>query len=278
MGFSIDVGIWQGVMRRFIIHAGFHKTATSTVQKTLEAHQDVLSPFVQLIPRKKLKPTRKSAQIFSVKHDPVELGILQAMFVEVLSELKPDDPRPVLMSSEDFAGYLIGRHGIKDYRAAPAIAAALKETLELVFGDKFDLVLYYSTRNEGWLDSCHWQLIKNSDKQITLEAFRKRYANAADFAPIISQVKAAIEPSQVISAAIEDHAGTLGPLQPLLDLCGLPENVQSKITLARPQNVSGSDTLREELLALSETDKDGLVARKGLTRARRTLIRQSKKR
>ena len=265
-------------MRRFIIHAGFHKTATSTVQKTLETHQDVLSPFVQLISRKKLKPTRKSAQVFSVKHDPVELGILQAMFVEVLSELKPDDPRPVLMSSEDFTGYLIGRHGIKDYRAAPAIAAALKDTLELVFGEKFELVFFYSTRNEGWLESCHWQLIKNSEEQITLDAFREWYENAADFAPVLSQIKAAVEPSKVFSAAIEDQVGPLGPLQPLLDLCGLPENVQSKITLAKPQNVSGSDTLRDELLALSESDEDGLVARKGLIRARRTLIRQSKKR
>ena len=195
------------MLRKFIVPAGFHKTATRTVQKTLESHQDLLSPFVYLITRKRLKPARKSAQIFSVKHDPMELGILQALLLEALSDLDPNDRRPVLMSSEDFSGYLIGRHGITDYRAAPMIAAALKETINLVVGNDVEICFYYSTRREGWLKSCHWQLIGNSDKQITLDEFRERYADAANFASATARIKEAVAPSQVASADIEDLDG-----------------------------------------------------------------------
>jgi hypothetical protein len=175
------------------------------------------------------------------------------------------------MSSEDFSGYLIGRHGISDYRAAPEIAAALKETLAQICGaDGAELVLYYSCRREGWLKSCHWQLISNSEEQISLEEFSERFKSASDLDAIVQRVKQAVDPVQVFSADIEDYQGRLGPLQPLLDLCEIPQAVQSEIQLAKPQNVSGSDALRKDLLALS--------GHKEIREARRTLIRRSKKR
>lgn len=265
-------------MRRFVIHAGFHKTATSTVQKTLETHAKRLAPYVEVIPRRPLKPARKSAQVFSIDHDPVQLSLFQAFFSEVLLTLDPQDDRPVVMSSEDFSGYLIGRHGVSDYRAAPAIAAAIQSALRHSFGKAVDLTFYYSTRQSGWLKSCHWQLISNSAIHMSLEDFQKQFASAGNFEPILEAVAEAVAPARVCVADIADFDGRLGPFQPLMDLCEVPKELQDQIELSKPQNVGGSDALREALLSVSAHAGASEDQDKHIRIVRRGLIREAKKR
>jgi len=265
-------------MRKFVLHAGFHKTATSTVQMALETQIDLLSEYVEILPRKLLKPVRKSAQLFSIDHDPMHLAMLEAFLAEILLSLNLDDPRPVLASSEDFSGYLIGRHGVPDYRAAPHIAAAVQQTLMRVCPDAFELTVYYSTRRTNWLRSCHWQLISNSTEAISFEEFKHRYAHAADFEPILTQVAQAVDPGPVFAADIENFNGRLGPLQPLLELCDIPKEAQAQLTLPSPQNVGGSEALVTDLLNVTEELKQNGAQDRQILKARRALIRQAKKR
>lgn len=260
-------------MRKFIIHAGFHKTATTTVQKTLEANDMLLSPHVEILHRPVLKPVRKSAQIYSIHQDPADLAVFQALFCELLLELDQNDQRPILMSSEDFSGYLIGRHGVRTYDCAPDIMGCIQSTIETVFGAPADLSVYYSTRQQGWLESCHWQLISNSAIHISLKEFKETFRQAADFETIVQNVADKIDPHPVYTAAIEEWQDRLGPLQPLLDLCNVPTDIQDRIVPLAPQNVGGSHDLRSDLLKI-----DGEQDEQHIRKARRALIRKAKKR
>lgn len=225
-------------MRKFIVHAGFHKTATTTVQRTLEQHAQILSPHVEYLDRVVLKPVRKAAQVYSGTLDPVDLSIFQMRLCELLLTLDKADQRPVLMSSEDFSGYLIGRHGVSTYTAAVPLLDTLKTTLALVCESEPNLHVYFSTRRDGWLKSCHGQLSRNGATKLSEREFSETYASAADFDAIIAQVRSKLAPSEVSYAPIEALTGPLGPLQPLLDLSDVPTDMQKEIRLLPPQNVS----------------------------------------
>lgn len=225
-------------MRKFIIHAGFHKTATTTVQKTLEQHNDLIAPHIEYLDRKRLKPVRIAAQVYSSSLDPVDLSIFEMRFCELLISLDEQDDRCVLMSSEDFSGYLIGRHGVTTYAAAVPLVGAIKNMLRAVYDTEPNLAVYFSTRRDGWLKSCYGQLTKNRAIELSFEEFSSQHAEATNFDAIVSRVRSEIKPSKVISADLEDLTGRLGPLQPLLDLCELKPDVQSGIILLPPQNVA----------------------------------------
>ena len=157
---------------------------------------------------------------------------------ELLLTLDMTDQRPVLMSSEDFSGFLIGRHGVSTYTAAVPLLDTLKTTLALVCEGEPNLHVYFSTRRDGWLKSCHGQLSRNGATKLSEREFSETYASAADFDAIIAQVRSKLAPSEVSYAPIEALTGPLGPLQPLLDLSDVPTDMQKEIRLLPPQNVS----------------------------------------
>lgn len=225
-------------MRKFVVHAGFHKTATTTVQKTLEQHNDLIAPHIEYLDRKRLKPVRIAAQAYSSSLDPVDLSIFEMRVCELLMTLDEKDDRCLLMSSEDFSGYLVGRHGVSTYAAAVPLVGAIKNMLRVVYDAEPNLSVYFSTRREGWHESCYGQLTKNRAIELSLQDFTHRYAEANNFNAIVSKVRSEISPSKVFAADLEDLTGRLGPLQPLLDLCELKPDLQSEITLLPPQNVA----------------------------------------
>ncbi len=56
-------------MRRIVIHAGFHKTGTTTVQQTLKAHATVLAPHLQVVLREDMEAVCEAARAYSLAPD-----------------------------------------------------------------------------------------------------------------------------------------------------------------------------------------------------------------
>lgn len=255
--------------RRILIHPGFHKTGTTSLQDALTDNADLLEPHLQVIGRSGMPSACRTAKAYSETRDPVDLSIFTFEFAAVMEAQDLADPRPLFITSEDLAGHLIGRRGVADYGAAPALAAAISDVVTEVAGDRAAFSFYVSTRRHRWLKSCYWQLLLRDRLCLEEAAFMERYRDAADLAAAAKAIARAVAPHPLARTVLEDMTGPLGPLDPVLDRLGLPDPVRARLAPPRRRNTKGGPKLRRRMLAVNRSDlsdREALVWRHRMLR------------
>ncbi len=242
--------------RRIIIHAGFHKTGTSTLQQTLRRNRPLLRPYLRSILRASLKDAVHAARGFSTWRDPLTLAKFRYRFEAALRPLKGMPKRCLCLSAEELSGHLPGRGDLADYSAAPILAAEMAGAAAAVLGDNTDLVFYYSTRDpETWLKSAYWEHVKASSMTLSFDDFAARYHPASDLPGVVARIAGAL-PCRVETACLSDTATqTAGPATPILDLCGVPAEVQRQLSVT-PANPNLGEAVLLALLAANREISD----------------------
>ena len=190
--------------RRIVIHAGFHKTATSSVQQVLRDNRAALKPYLRSQLKWGMRDLLHAARGYSTWRDPLTLGKFARRF-RALLEAQADMPRRTLcLSAEELSGHMPGRPGISDYGAAPILAAEMARAAAARFPEAETRFLYTVRAPESWLESAYWEHVKSSSLTESLDAFRDRMAGAADLAAVVERVRAA-QPCPVEEAALEAH-------------------------------------------------------------------------
>ncbi|MDK3020278.1 hypothetical protein [Pseudodonghicola flavimaris] len=252
--------------RAIVIHAGFHKTGTSTLQQVLKHNRAALKPHVRPLLGPEMPEVLRAARGFSTWRDPFSLDKFAHRFRDRLARL-PGMPRRVLcLSAEELSGHLPGREGIPDYGAAPILAAEMARIVtELHPGTPLRYVLGLR-QPEPWLRSAYWEHVKSSSMTRDWDDFARTTRPGADLEAAADAVAAAL-PCPLTRIRLEDCAGQpLGPAAPLLRLCELPEPALAALTPVPPANTRAGDAVLLELLAANRdyTDRD---ARKAAKRA-----------
>ncbi|MDQ2090680.1 hypothetical protein [Marimonas arenosa] len=244
-------------MTQILVHAGFHKTGTTSVQQTLRENRGLLKERVVLALPWKLKPLLHAARAWSAYRDPLSLAKFTHRAEAFVAELPPLRHRGLIMCSEELSGHLPGRGGIPDYRGAVPLMGELTRALRRRFPDH-DLRVVYSTRApDAWLESAYWEQVKSSSQTMSLAAFRDQYTRAADFNPVLAAIRRAIAPASLESFALEDCAADrLGPAAPLLRLAGLDDAVCAGLTPLPPANTRLAQEALDHLLDLNRTHPD----------------------
>ena len=144
--------------RRIIIHAGFHKTGTTTIQATLRENRVALKKQIALRLRWHMKDIVTAARGYSIDLDPLTLVKLQSRFGGMVNELPGMPRRTLIISAEELSGHLPGRGGLADYGAAPVLLYAYWEILRaLSGGGNHNLFVHPHARNLveiGLLGTC----------------------------------------------------------------------------------------------------------------------------
>jgi hypothetical protein len=239
---------------RIVLHAGFHKTGTTSLQASLGAHRQMIAPYAQCLTLKisqRLSTATKAARAFSAgeasHHDLAR--DMQAWAADL-----PDmDQRHLLISSEDFAGHMPGRFGIDDYRALLVTGPCAVQALHGRFPGAAITVLVTTRGAEPWLKSLHWQLAKHPDLLLKQKRFCKDYAKAADFAAVLTPLKAALAPfGDLVVAPLETlKTRRLGPVEALYDLIDLPDALRQTLVVAPVKNRNPSDGLADQFVQLN---------------------------
>ena len=260
--------------RRVVIHAGFHKTGTSSVQQVLRTNRPALKPRLRSLLKGQMQDVTSAARGFSTWRDPLSLGKFHARFGALLDGLPPMPRRVLCLSAEELSGHLPGRGDLCNYSAAPPLAAAMAQAVQAVFPNA-ELAFFYSTRNaQGWLRSAYWEHVRSSSLTMAWEDYARTYAASADLDGIVDAI-AAIQPHPVHRARLEDGTGRpAGPASPLLDLCGVPEDDQARLELAPPANERHDDAV---LLALPAANRD-YTDREARNAAKRAILRAAEER
>ena len=259
-------------MGRLLIHAGFHKTGTTSVQRLLAKNKRALAPVAHVFLRKHIDAACDAARAYSASRDASDLLAFSAAIAEFLAARDMDDSRDIILSSEDLSGLMPGRRDLTAYDAAPILMKALAMMVDRTLGDHIDEVIFYFSlrRPEEWLRSCHTQHLRATRMTLDAETYARDYAASADLPHIIEKIRIAVAPHRVETAWLEDCTDTpLGPLTPIADILGWSGATRDAITMLPPANVSLPPALRAEFLELNRTTTNFDELRKAKAAARR---------
>jgi hypothetical protein len=264
----------QADIARVIIHAGFHKTGTTTVQRALDTYRALIEPYARILLKPDIAEVCDAALLYARAPSPTALTAFSTAMRAHLTAWDPADQRAVIISAEDLCGLIPGRRGRQGYPHASALLQQLITDLAAFFPSA-QPQLYFSTREgEAWMRSCHAHHLRHA--RCTLDEFD--YATEqradADLTAIVAGIAAHVDPVPVTAAALEDST-TLphGPLTPLLDLLDLPRMLRNQIAPLTPANTALPRDISTAFLALNRSDLD----EPALATAKRALIANHKK-
>lgn len=257
---------------RIVIHAGFHKTGTTSVQSQIYANKRILERQIRCYLKPDFEELTTAARAFSVDPSPETMLDIADAANDFFDTLSIEDPRGILMSSEDLSGHLPGRHGLNRYDAASLIMAQLTECVRMRFGETVPLTFFFSTRGrQDWLRSTYWQNLRSTRQSMGFDEYSKQIASAADLPMVLEEVADAVTPAATVAALpLEESSGmALGPLTPLMDLLDIPDVTRGKLTMLPPENVQPNLGLEDVFLSLN---RSGFKERH--LRAAKKLLRQ----
>lgn len=245
------------MVHRIVIHPGFHKTGTSSIQQFLWVNRAALSERLAILQLRHLKEPARMCMSFSRRQNPLMLSDLVGELDAVLSQqgLGPDEPRDILVSCEALSGHCPGWPGVLDYMAAPYTATVLAG----YFADRFagaEVMVVYSTRAaEDWLLSAWRHHLAGLRLTEDFADWAARMRRAADFDTVIGEVAGAVAPAQVYTLPLADAARhEKGPGGALIELFDLPEVARQPLDPVGHANRGPDEALSRELLWLNRSN------------------------
>lgn len=250
--------------RKIVIHAGFHKTGTSTVQAVLRANRKALMPALAIRLKGQMKELMSATRGYSTYGTTDALDKVSRRLDALLADLPGMPRRTLLLSAEELSGHMPGRGMLADYSAAPVLMYLFWQRAQAAF-PATPVQFCFATRDPAtWQQSAWAEHVKSSGMTLDLAEFCAAYPSAPDLAAVVSAVRGRV-PATVHSYALEDCANlALGPADPVLDLCDIAQDIRASLIPQPPQNTRLSDDTLAALLAINRahTDTDARNAAK----------------
>lgn len=243
----------QGKLMRVLIHPGFHKTGTKSVQLALETLRPDLPKGIIVALQAELADLCDICREVSVSPE-VPLDEVERLATERFA-LLGQAASLLIISAEDLAGALPGRRGITHYTRTPELMGALTRAAHTALNA--DVHLHFSTRGaEAWLISLWWQNLRSTRLTASADVYAQEMAEAAHLDRVVAAVRSAVPQATVSVTALEDCSAQ--PVLPILraaDLAHLAERLPPQHANARPDL-----GLEEVFLALNRSGlRDGFV-------------------
>lgn len=237
------------MVQRLVVHAGFHKTGTTTIQTTLAAHRDTLRDHADVVLRADMNGLCEAARAYSISRTGFDLGLVRYEAALLAEDWNSDT---VLISSEDLSGHMPGRHGLTDYAAAIPLATAMADAWRAAVPDA-RMSWVFTTRAAGpWLASCHVQHLRAARMVMDAQTYAATFASSANLNDIAAQVRSNLSDADVRTIALEAHRDNL--LDPILDIVGLPDATRAMVKPMPPANTSPSAEKIAAMLDLNRSD------------------------
>lgn len=241
--------------RQILIHAGFHKTGTSSVQATLRANGPQIWPTHALVLPHRIHDATRMATMHSVMGGPVSLAEFKDRLLALFKGLTLGRRRGLIVSAEDLAGLIPGRRGHVTYDACPDLMVMIESCLRQVWGSDTSITFYFGTREpEGWYKSLYWQNLRSSRLTMEFQTFADSLGALA-FDEVIKATKAKLRHATVRTIRLEDQTeAEFGPATPILEAANLLPEHRARLVPGRIANASPSNDILRAVLAMNRSD------------------------
>jgi len=256
-------------MTRVIVHAGFHKTGTSSLQDYLRQNRALLAPHVSIHLKTDFKDAGNLARRYGLKPYSWRRRRFSRALRRYLAGV--DDHPTVFLSWEGFSGVMPGHRRaitgtIRNFRRAGIpLARSIIREIHRRFGADADIVFLYTLRErEGWIESVWGHIVRSIRLTDDFPTFRAGFGDLIHLDEEAQKIAAAIAPVLVQLSWLKDTAGLpQGPASAALDMFGLPEDLRNALPPAKVTNRGNKADVRAECLRLNRTEKDdGVLKRK----------------
>lgn len=243
--------------QRVIVHPGFHKTGTSSLQSFCGTHSKALRPYMAFYGKADFLQAGSAARIYGQKPYPWRLRAFRRKLDGFLQGI-PDDP-VIVLSRETFSGAMPGHRKylgrlVKSYEpAAVPLGRQIVAAIRARFGADVQIEFVYTLREtESWIRSVYGHLLRSIHLTEDYGTFRAQFPRLKDLRDVAERVTAKLALDAVHYIDLE-RAGAhrLGPAGDLLALVGVPQDVQDALPDARRANQGQSRDLEAKFLELN---------------------------
>ncbi len=261
-------------MTQVIVHAGYHKTGTTSLQDFLFTNRRLLDSYLQYYGKSAFQNAGAMARVYAQRPFPWQLGKFRKTFRNFLQSVP--EGGTIFLSRETFSGGMPGHRRIGGalmtsyFRPALKLAQVIIAELRRRFGKNVGITFFYTTRErESWIRSVHGHLLRSIRMTDDFDMFRARFPALASPVEEARKMRVALAPIPVITAALEDYANHReGPAAAVLDLLDIDEDIRDRFAPATRENTGQENGLRAEFLLLN---RQGL-SRKNAKLAKADLI------
>ncbi|MEL6641875.1 MAG: hypothetical protein AAFP98_11275 [Pseudomonadota bacterium] len=213
-------------MRQILLHPGFHRTGTSSIQHFLWLNRDALAPYLTVRLTRHFKPLAQKCNRYAHSQNPLDLTDLLSALDQGFAENPVSSDRDLIISCESFCGDIPGHHEISDYSAAPALITYIAAYLEERFPKAKVRVLMTTRAPDAWVSSTYRHVLRRSRLTQTEAEFATAFANAAQLEEVVSQIAKAIAPIETLYLPLElAQTADMGPGAAVLDQLNLPAEI-----------------------------------------------------
>lgn len=249
-------------MTRVIVHAGFHKTGTSSLQTFLAENRAALAPWFDFHGvGDRLHASAVAARIYAKKPFPWRLRRFRMALRRDLAALP--DAETIVLSREHYSGVMPGHRRwngrlVQSFaRAGVPLGRVMVAELRRRFGQDTRIEFLYTVRErEAWIRSVYGHLLRSIHLTESFEDFRALFPDLIALADEAGRIGAKVKPDSLHVRALEVlRDDPAGPAAAVLDLAGVPGGVRAALPRAQRVNQGKNHELEEDLLRLNRTGK-----------------------
>ncbi len=195
---------------KVVIHQGFHKTGTTTLQKTLSKNREYLKDRVNVLLPDDLQEASLAARRYAIAPKDRTLRNFGAIVREALKPFADQGGKPLLISNEEFAGLIPGRKGVWSYEQTHVLSKALLDEVSRLTDAGDRIIFLFTTRNAAdWIRSKYWQNLRSHRIREDLSQYGKALQQGADLEAVVRRVIEAVSPRAEVESvnvsSLDDH-------------------------------------------------------------------------
>ncbi len=262
-------------MTRIVVHAGFHKTGTTSLQDYLRHNRVQLTEHAAIYLKEDLRDAANTTRHFGMRPHPWRLWRFRRALRRFLAGINPAPQ--IFLSWEGFSGVMPGHQRllsgqVQDFtRAAIPLARAIVAELRRRFGPACRIEFLYTLRDrESWVRSVWGHLVRSIRLTQDFDTFRQSLRDLPPLDAEAARIARALAPVPVHTSWLEDSGpDPLGPAGAALRLLNVPETVLAGLPPAPARNLADPPELSAAYLQLNRTlrDKTALKREKALLKA-----------
>lgn len=244
-------------MKRVLVHAGFYKTGTTSLQDFLSRNRAALAPHFTYLGPEDLRDATARARDYARWPTPLRRARFRRALGATLADPALNAAPALVLSRENFIGLMPGH---RDWRRRPAIgfphAAQLLGVVTDALTGRFPgagIEFLFTTRDRGpWLGSIHGHLLRSINLTDDLDQFTARFPSGFSCASEITRLTAALSPHPVHQADLATLSQRPeGPAAAILDLLAVPDTLRRTLAPTAPANPGQSPAQRAAFLDLN---------------------------
>ena len=242
-------------MKPLVIHAGFHKTGTSSIQAFFQSNRKALAPHVAVVLKGDMDDLIRACRGYSKGRSGFDRAKLTLRAEALFAKLARRPKKALLLSAEELSGHMQGRPGTDDYGAAVDILGDLVRVARVLMPKRAVIICLGTRETEAWIESAFWEHVKSSSLTSGLEEFRAAFHPAADLDGMVDKILTGAMPDRILRMPLENPPEG-GLAAPILDLLDLPIGLRETLKPVVEKNRRDPPEMREEFLRINRAVTD----------------------